>query len=194
MQCKCGKKAIYIRKWEGNGYCKRCLITSVERIFRKTISMNRIIKNEKIALVVKKGFDLVMLHIFLNTNLPPVDCTLITENKYAKNIGKKNDFLIKQCIDRKYDKLIYGDCLDEEASICLKLILFNKILNPTILKPLRYIHSEELRFYAHFKHIPILEIKKDIYAKMLDDLENYYPDVKIQVVKYYEKLLSMNLS
>ena len=62
MKCRCGKRAIYYRKWEGHAYCKECFSRQLEKRFRKTVSKSKLLKKgDKIAVALSGGKDSAVL-------------------------------------------------------------------------------------------------------------------------------------
>lgn len=63
--CSCGNKAVYFRKHEGQHYCRNCLSYQIEKRFKKTVAVNRLVNaNERIAVAVSGGKDSsVLLHL-----------------------------------------------------------------------------------------------------------------------------------
>src|SRR3989344_9674225 len=67
MDCACGNKGIYHRKWEGNFYCKECFIRNIEKKFMKTSSENKlVIMGDRIAVGISGGKDSSVLLYLLN--------------------------------------------------------------------------------------------------------------------------------
>ena len=67
MDCECGNKAIYHRKYEKRFYCKKCFIRSIEKKFMKTAHENKLIKfGDKIAVGISGGKDSAVLLYLLN--------------------------------------------------------------------------------------------------------------------------------
>lgn len=67
MNCNCGNKGIYHRKWEGNFYCKECFIMNIEKKFMKTVSENKLVViGDRIAVGVSGGKDSAVLLYLLN--------------------------------------------------------------------------------------------------------------------------------
>ena len=57
-KCECGRPAILYRRYEGRYYCDHCLSKQVERNFKKTIGINRLIeKNDRICVALSGGKD-----------------------------------------------------------------------------------------------------------------------------------------
>ena len=125
MECKCGRKAIYKRKWEGKGYCGFCLSRVVEKTFKQTTSNTSLIEGkDKIAVAISGGKDSSVLLKLLyktfkenrNVELVPI---LIDEGikgyrdksiKYAKKLCKRLDlnlniFSFGNEFDLKLDEL-----------------------------------------------------------------------------------------
>ncbi len=63
MECRCGRKAVYYRRWEGRYYCSACLSRQVEKAFKKAIRENRLIgkSDRKIAVGISGGKDSAVL-------------------------------------------------------------------------------------------------------------------------------------
>ncbi len=58
VNCSCGKKAIYTRKYEGNSYCAACFKEQFERRVKRTIREHGLIgRNDVIAVGVSGGKD-----------------------------------------------------------------------------------------------------------------------------------------
>jgi len=65
MQCGCGRKAIYFRRYSGEYLCRRCFAESIEKKFAHTIGRHNLIeKNEKVAVGISGGKDSsVLVHL-----------------------------------------------------------------------------------------------------------------------------------
>ncbi|MFQ6088097.1 MAG: TIGR00269 family protein [Candidatus Methanofastidiosia archaeon] len=88
MQCRCGRKAIYHRRFSGEFLCGSCLSKSVEKIFRKTIRKYKMIrKGERVAVGVSGGKDsLALSHLLskLKERLPfTFEALMIDEGIYG---------------------------------------------------------------------------------------------------------------
>jgi uncharacterized protein (TIGR00269 family) len=58
MKCKCGKRAVYTRKYEGTALCKDCFIRSVESKVKRTIRKHRMVnEGDTVALALSGGKD-----------------------------------------------------------------------------------------------------------------------------------------
>ncbi len=59
MRChKCGKPAVYFRRYEGKALCKRHFCENIERRVKKTLSENNLIeKGDKVAIALSGGKD-----------------------------------------------------------------------------------------------------------------------------------------
>jgi uncharacterized protein (TIGR00269 family) len=58
MKCKCGRRAVYFRKYEGTLLCRECFIRSVESKVKRTIRKHSMIrKSDVIALALSGGKD-----------------------------------------------------------------------------------------------------------------------------------------
>ena len=69
MKCsKCGRPAVYYRRWEGNYYCADCLMRSVEKQFKQAIRKHSLIskKDRRIAVAVSGGKDSMTLAYLMN--------------------------------------------------------------------------------------------------------------------------------
>jgi len=56
--CKCGRKAVYFRKYEGLHYCKLCFCKSVEKKFRRTVGKYKLARfGDRIAVGLSGGKD-----------------------------------------------------------------------------------------------------------------------------------------
>jgi len=66
MKCtKCGKRAVFFRRYEGRHLCSGCFIRSVDKKARKTIRYGKMLKfNDKVAVAISGGKDsTALLHI-----------------------------------------------------------------------------------------------------------------------------------
>ncbi len=58
MKCKCGRDAVYFRKYEGNYLCKSCFIRTVESKIKRTIRKHSMVrKGDTVALAMSGGKD-----------------------------------------------------------------------------------------------------------------------------------------
>jgi uncharacterized protein (TIGR00269 family) len=58
MKCKCGKRAVYFRKYEGSLLCRDCFIRSIESKVKRTIRKHGMVrKGDTVALAVSGGKD-----------------------------------------------------------------------------------------------------------------------------------------
>lgn len=123
MKCKCGNKAVIYRKYEGRALCKKHFLESVDKIVRRTINSNNLIRRgEKIAVGVSGGKDSSLLLYYIN-NIGrerdiKVEAILVDEGiksyrtvKYAKNLCKKLDVKLhvvsfKKEIGKTLDKIV----------------------------------------------------------------------------------------
>jgi uncharacterized protein (TIGR00269 family) len=78
MKCHCGRKAVYHRRFEGKSLCKDHFLESVERKFKKSVRVNRLIKaGDRIAVAVSGGKDsTVALHLMNGIVSPRRDIEL----------------------------------------------------------------------------------------------------------------------
>lgn len=61
-ECKCGQKAVYLRRYEGNAYCSQCLKEQVEKRFLAEAKL--IGKDDVVAVALSGGKDSsVLLHL-----------------------------------------------------------------------------------------------------------------------------------
>jgi 3'-phosphoadenosine 5'-phosphosulfate sulfotransferase (PAPS reductase)/FAD synthetase len=58
MKCKCGRRAVYFRKYEGTFLCRDCFIRSIESKVKRTIRKHRMVrKGDVVALSMSGGKD-----------------------------------------------------------------------------------------------------------------------------------------
>jgi uncharacterized protein (TIGR00269 family) len=58
MKCKCGRKAVYLRKYEGTLLCERCFKRSIESKIKRTIRKHSMVrKGDVVALAMSGGKD-----------------------------------------------------------------------------------------------------------------------------------------
>jgi uncharacterized protein (TIGR00269 family) len=58
MRCKCGKRAVYLRRYEGTLLCRECFIRSVESKVKRTIRKHCMVrKRDTVALALSGGKD-----------------------------------------------------------------------------------------------------------------------------------------
>jgi uncharacterized protein (TIGR00269 family) len=58
MKCKCGRKAVYFRKYEGTLLCRECFIRSIESKVKRTIRKHGMVrKGDVVALAMSGGKD-----------------------------------------------------------------------------------------------------------------------------------------
>jgi uncharacterized protein (TIGR00269 family) len=71
-KCRCGKKPVFFRKYEGRFLCKNHFLDSVEKKVKKTIGSARMIKSgDKIAIAVSGGKDSSLVLYLMNKILKP---------------------------------------------------------------------------------------------------------------------------
>lgn len=125
MKCNCGRKAIYKRREDKQGYCGFCISRIIEKTFKETTSKTKLIEDDdKIAVAISGGKDssvlLQLMHKTFKDN-PNVELIpiLIDEGvqgyrdksiECAKNLCKRLDlelkvFSFKEEFDLTLDKL-----------------------------------------------------------------------------------------
>lgn len=79
MKCtKCGRRAVYHRRYSGDFLCDRCLIRSVERRFHRTIGKHHLIRpGERIAVGVSGGKDSIVCMYLLDEYCRKRRCELL---------------------------------------------------------------------------------------------------------------------
>lgn len=104
MKCRCGKDAIYFRRWEGRHYCKKCFIEQIEKQFKRTVRKNSLISREdKIAIALSGGKDsstlLYLLKKFFRNDLIAITIdegieykskAIASAKRFAKDLGVKH--------------------------------------------------------------------------------------------------------
>lgn len=121
MKCKCGKKSVIYRKYEGKALCKNHFLNSVEKKIKRTINSNRLVKRgEKIAVAVSGGKDSSLLLYYIynigrKRNLK-VEAIFVDEGikgyrgpKNIKNLCKKSGIKLHVVSFKKE----FGKSLDE---------------------------------------------------------------------------------
>jgi len=58
MKCRCGRKAVYYRRFEGSALCKKCFLKSIERKVKRTVRNHKLIRSgDRIAFALSGGKD-----------------------------------------------------------------------------------------------------------------------------------------
>jgi len=125
---RCGKPAVYFRRYEGKALCNRHFIQSIERRAKKTISENNLIeKGDRVAIALSGGKDssalTYLLHKVFSKN-PDIDLFAITidegirgyrpecikiAKKLCKDLGLKHYvFSFKDEFGKTLDKMKRG--------------------------------------------------------------------------------------
>jgi tRNA(Ile)-lysidine synthase TilS/MesJ len=72
MKCKCGKKAVIFRKYEGRHLCKECFCKSIEKQVKKTVRQNSMIKSgDRIGFGLSGGKDSSVVLYIMSQVLKP---------------------------------------------------------------------------------------------------------------------------
>jgi len=72
MKCRCGKRSVIERRYEGSQLCKQCFLNSVERKIKRTIRKDRLIKpGDKIAVALSGGKDSALAMYMLHKIIKP---------------------------------------------------------------------------------------------------------------------------
>jgi uncharacterized protein (TIGR00269 family) len=121
MKCKCGRKAVIYRKYEGKALCKNHFLNSIEKKIKRTINSNRLVKRgEKIAVGISGGKDsslllCILYNIGRKRNLK-IEAIFVDEgikgyrnSKNAKDLCKKLGIKLHVV----YFKKEFGKSLDE---------------------------------------------------------------------------------
>ena len=83
--CGCGSKPVYFRRYEGNYYCKNCLIYHVEKRFRKTAA-DLIEKGDRITVGLSGGKDSSVLLALMHKHFSNVaEIVAVTINEGIAN-------------------------------------------------------------------------------------------------------------
>ncbi len=179
MKCRCGAKAIYSSWADDRQYCRSCLSRLVEKRFRKTIRINRMVKKgDKIAVMSGRLIP-VLVHMLKKTNIPGIKISIAKDLKKAKKLGA--------------NKLALGCSLDDDARAALSSLMHGNFTSylrhdsgPVtgglkIIKPLHGISDKELSYYAAINKLTCKGRKNNA---MFEKLAYKYPGVAIQIVKY----------
>jgi uncharacterized protein (TIGR00269 family) len=78
-KCKCGKDAVFERKYEGTQFCKACFLKSIEKKIKRTIRKDRLIKpGDRIAVAFSGGKNsFLVLHVLNEIIRPRKDMELM---------------------------------------------------------------------------------------------------------------------
>jgi uncharacterized protein (TIGR00269 family) len=139
MKCRCGRKAVYFKRADKQGYCKDCLIKSVEGSFRHTIGGHRLIKSkDTVAVGVSGGKDSMTLLYLMNKFFSHNEMFAITINEgirgyrdeSVKSIGKfSKRFGIEHHVFSFKDEFgITMDGLPKEKKPCTYCGVFRRYL------------------------------------------------------------------
>jgi len=67
MKCKCGREAIYYRKFDGHAYCEKCFPKFIEKTVRRTIYKQKLVEHkDHIVVALSGGKDSMTLLYILN--------------------------------------------------------------------------------------------------------------------------------
>ena len=137
MKCKCGKKAVYSRKYEGNHLCKSCLIKSIESKAKRTIRKYKMLDvGDKIAVAFSGGKDSSSaLYILHNIIEPRRDMELFAilidegSGEYRKRTLEKAKVFCKK-IGIKYHVYSFKEEFGKTMKQKVKEIKNSKIKEP----------------------------------------------------------------
>jgi len=72
IKCKCGKRVVFFRKYEGSYLCKECFLKSIEKKFKRTVRKYGLIKSgDKIAVALSGGKDSSAVLYLMNKIVKP---------------------------------------------------------------------------------------------------------------------------
>lgn len=121
--CSCGAKPVYFRRYEGNYYCKQCLIYQIEKRFKKTVADNELIKKgDRVAVGLSGGKDssvlLVLMHKYFSHLAEIIavtidegiagyrDKSIVEAEKFAKQLGVEHRiFSFRDTFDINVDEI-----------------------------------------------------------------------------------------
>lgn len=120
MLCKCGKKAIYFRRYSGQKFCKNCFKKYFERKFFEYIRTKKIKKNELVGCAVSGGKDSLV--------------TLYLMNKLRKKLGiELYAILVDEGIkDYREDGIEKAKKLCDELDVELRIYKLKELAGFTI--------------------------------------------------------------
>jgi uncharacterized protein (TIGR00269 family) len=94
MKCKCGRRAVYFRKYEGTFLCRDCFIRSIESKVKRTIRKHRMVrKGDTVALSMSGGKDSSTAAYLINKifgNWPDVKIIAISVDEGVKPYRTEN--------------------------------------------------------------------------------------------------------
>ena len=97
MKCKCGRRAVFWRKYEGTHLCRHCFIKSVEAKAKRTIRKNLMLQpGDRVAVALSGGKDSSAVLYILNSIIGPrKDMEL-----FAIIVDEGSGDYRKQCVSR----------------------------------------------------------------------------------------------
>jgi uncharacterized protein (TIGR00269 family) len=104
MKCKCGRRAVYWRKYEGTHLCRQCFVKSVESKAKRTIRKHHMISpGDRIAVALSGGKDSSSVLYILNNIIKPrkdIEIFAIMIDEGSGNYRKRTLAIAKRLCDK----------------------------------------------------------------------------------------------
>ncbi len=181
---KCKKSNVLVNLPHIKDVCDSCFAKIIEKRVRKYIRINKIFrKNDRILIIDNLSFFLVKGII---KELP---AKISLKNMDIRDLSKK---AVKNKLKKdRINKVVILWTLDDEANLFLDNLFAkkNKRLNKKYIRLLVTITDKEAGLFAKINKIDFKENKKnnDI-KKMLDTLEQKYPETKFSLLRSGEQM------
>ncbi|MBL7160480.1 MAG: TIGR00269 family protein [Candidatus Aenigmarchaeota archaeon] len=112
-KCKCGRKPVYFRRYEGHYYCKCCFLSMIEKKFNKTVGKYRLVQNgDHIVVGLSGGKDSSTALYLMNRLLQKRENVSLTAVSIDEGIGtyrpKTLELAKKLCKDLEVPHKLYS--------------------------------------------------------------------------------------
>jgi len=99
-RCRCGRKVVFFRKYEGSYLCRQCFLESIEKKFKRTVRKYGMLKSgDKIAVALSGGKDSSAVLYLMNKIVKPrrdIDLIAIMIDEGTGDYRKKHLELAKK--------------------------------------------------------------------------------------------------